>query len=63
MEFDIAERSIIDMEVTIKNKTLFIRVNNKTLEAVHEDIPTQMHLGITACEGINQFYEFEIKKL
>ena len=61
IEFPIEDKSIIDMEVTIKEKKLFIRVNNETFVAEHEDIPNQMHLGITACEGINQFYEFGVE--
>lgn len=62
IEFPIEDKSIIDMEVTIKEKKLFIRVNNETFVAEHEDIPEKMHGGITACEGINQFYEFEVSK-
>ena len=61
IEFPIEDKSIIDMEVTIKEKKLFIRVNNETFVAEHEDIPNQMHVGITACEGINQFYEFGVE--
>ena len=60
-EFAIADKSIIDMEVSIKDKQLFIRVNDETFVAEHEDIPKQMHVGITACEGVNQFYEFEVE--
>ena len=62
MEFPIDDKSVIDMEVTIKEKKLFIRVNDQTFIAEHEDIPKQMHVGITACEGVNQFYEIEVKK-
>ena len=61
MEFTIEDKSIIDMEVTIKGKKLFICVNNERMVAEHEDIPDQMYVGITACEGINQFYEFEVE--
>lgn len=60
-EFAIADKSVIDMEVTIKDKKLFIRVNDETFVAEHEDIPKQMYVGITACEGVNQFYEFEVE--
>lgn len=60
-EFAIADKSVIDMEVTIKDKKLFIRVNDETFVAEHKEIPKQMHVGITACEGVNQFYEFEIE--
>lgn len=59
-EFAIADKSIIDMAVTIKEKKLFIRVNDESFVAEHEDIPSQMHIGITACEGINRFYGIEI---
>ncbi|MBR5596678.1 MAG: hypothetical protein IKW30_04640 [Lachnospiraceae bacterium] len=62
IEFPIKDKSIIDMEVTIENKKMFIRVNDKTFVAEHEDIPQQMKVGITACEGINRFYEFEVIK-
>ena len=63
MEFLIEEKSMIEMEVIIKEKKLFIRVNDKTFEAEHEDIPNSMHVGITACEGINHFYEFEVESI
>ena len=62
IEFSIEDKSMIDMEVTIKEKKLIIRVNDQSFVAEHEDIPGQMHVGITACEGINQFYEFEVSK-
>lgn len=60
-EFAIADKSVIDMEVTTKDKKLFIRVNDETFVAEHGDIPKQMYVGITACEGVNQFYEFEVE--
>ena len=61
IEFQIEDKSLIDMEVTIKDKKMFIHVNNQSLVAEHKDIPEQMHVGITACEGINQFYKFEVE--
>ena len=61
IEFPIEEKSMIDMEVTIKSQKLYIRVNDQSFVAEHEEIPNQMHVGITACEGINQFYEFEVE--
>ena len=61
IEFPIEDKSMIDMEVTIKSQKLYIRVNDQSLVAEHEEIPNQMHVGITACEGINQFYEFEVE--
>lgn len=61
MEFLIEEKSIIEMELTIKEKKLYINVNGKTMIVEHEDIPDKMHVGITACEGINQFYEIDLE--
>ena len=61
IEFPIEDKSMIDMEVTIKSQKLYIRVNDQSFMAQHEEIPEQMHVGITACEGINQFYEFEVE--
>lgn len=60
-EFSIEDKSIIEMEVTVKEKKLYINVNDKYFVAEHEEVPSQMHIGITACEGINQFYEFEVE--
>ena len=60
MEFSIEEKSRIDLEVRIEDKKLFISVNNKILVAEHKDFPSMMHVGITACEGVNRFYEMEI---
>ena len=61
IEIPIEDKSMIDMEVTIKSQKLYIRVNDQSFVAQHEEIPEQMHVGITACEGINQFYEFEVE--
>ena len=63
MEFPIEAKSMIEMEVRVKNKKMDIRVNGKNIIAEHEDIPDKMHIGVTACEGINQFYEFEIEEM
>lgn len=62
IEFPIEDKSLITMEVTVKDCKLYIRVNDKTLIAEHEDIPTNMHVGITACEGINRFYELMVEE-
>ena len=61
IEFPIEDKSVIDMKVTIKDKKLYICVNDKNFVAEHDDIPEQMQVGITACEGINRFYEFEVE--
>ena len=60
MEFSIEEKSMIQMEVTILEGELQIKVNDHIMTAKHPDIPEKMQVGITACEGINQFYDLEI---
>lgn len=60
IEFPVEEKSRIELEVTIGEKALHIRMNDKSFTAIHEELPPMMHVGITACEGVNRFYEMEI---
>lgn len=61
-EFLVKENSIIEIKLTIEGKRLYIQINDQQITAEHEEIPEKMHVGITACEGINQFYELEVDK-
>ncbi len=60
--FPIADGSLVDLQVTIKDGAIHVNINGKTLTATHPDIPQSFHVGVTACEGINRFYEFEIEE-
>ncbi len=59
--FKIEDNSPIDISVCVKNKELIIDVNGHFLKVSHEDIPETFYAGITACEGINRFYELSIE--
>ena len=61
-EFAVEGGSICDIAVSIKNKQLFIKINGYELEVAHKDLPETFYAGITACEGINRFYEVVIEK-
>ena len=60
--FTIEPNSLIDINVEIKEKALAITVNGHNLSVENKDIPEKMHVGITACEGINRFYSFTIEE-
>lgn len=49
------------LEIKIKGQELFIRVGDKTLGCLAEGLPKEFYAGITACEGVNRFYDFSIK--
>lgn len=59
--FKIEERSEIDIDVLVGEKKLAININGRRLDVEHPDLPDSFHAGITACEGINNFYEFTVE--
>ena len=62
LKFKTDDKSLIDIDVTVGEKQLFIEVNDQKFTVINEDIPKTFHIGITACEGINRFYEFSIQE-
>ena len=42
------------------DKKIAIDVNGNKFEIQDDEIPDTFQVGITACEGINRFYDFEI---
>lgn len=59
--FKISEKSVIELQVTVKNKMFEISINGNKLTVSNSDIPEQFHVGITACEGVNRFYSLSIE--
>lgn len=59
--FSIADKSKIRMSVEVIEHGLKIDVNGETFAVCHPDIPETFHIGITACEGINRFYNLLIE--
>lgn len=59
--FRIEENSEIDIEVLIEKNKLLITINGRRLDVEHPELPDNFHVGITACEGVNNFYEFDVE--
>lgn len=60
-EFPVVNEEICDIEVLVENNELIVSMNGHKITVFHEDIPENFHAGITACEGVNRFYEFTIE--
>lgn len=59
--FPIADNSIIELTVEFLEKKILITINGNPLEVAHEDLPERFHVGFTACEGINRFYDYTVE--
>jgi len=62
MAFSIEPDEVIDISVGFKSKKISICVNGNSSDVENEDFPENFCVGITACEGANKFYEFEIEE-
>lgn len=62
-KFKIENGSRIEISVEVRNKKIIACVNEMNLEVEHPEIPESCRIGITACEGINRFYDFEVEEL
>ncbi len=60
-EFKVDDDSIIDLAVEFKHKAIVVAINGVTAEVANDDIPDSFHVGITACEGVNKFYDLVIE--
>ena len=60
-DFAIPEKSLIEMTLEISGKTMTAFVNGVKLSCTHPDIPDEFHVGITACEGPNLFFDFTVE--
>lgn len=61
-EFKIEDGSKIELTLEVQHKKFIITVNGQTLEVENDEIPKSFHVGITACEGINRFYNLTIEE-
>ncbi|MBE6732061.1 MAG: hypothetical protein E7564_10265 [Ruminococcaceae bacterium] len=59
--FKIEDRSKINLSVTLLEGKIECEVNGKKFTVENPDIPKICHVGITACEGVNRFYELTIE--
>jgi hypothetical protein len=60
VEFPIADGDIAEVNMKIEGKSIIGTVNGHTLKVDCDTIPDSFHIGLTACEGYNDFYEFTI---
>ena len=60
LPFKLQDGCLVTITVEILDKKIAIDVNGNIFEVADEEIPDCCHVGITACEGINRFYDFEI---
>lgn len=61
LRFPIPNMSVVKLTVEILEKGFSIEINGEKLTVTHPSIPSELHVGLTACEGINRFYAFEIE--
>ena len=61
-QFTIGNNEKINMSVTVGRGRVSVNINGETLELEHSAVPDTFHAGITACEGLNRFYELRINR-
>lgn len=62
LEFDIAPDEIVDIRVEVKGKTITADIGGHIVSCEHPDIPDEFHIGVTACEGHNRFFDFIVEE-
>lgn len=60
-EFSIPDNTVVELEVRMKGKRLYVRVNDYRFEADVPDIPDTYFVGATLCEGDARLYELSIE--
>ena len=58
--FTLKDGELVTITVEMLDKKIAIDVNGNKFEIQDDEIPDTFQVGITACEGINRFYDFEI---
>ena len=61
-KFPVANGSLVELLVEVENKKLKITMNGQYFEVEHPELPECFHVGLTACEDSNRFYDFIIKE-
>ena len=59
--FKIENEERITLTAKILGDRILVNINGHESEAVCPDLPSEFHVGFTACEGINKFYNFSIE--
>lgn len=59
-KFPVADTRPALLRVKVAKKSLAISLDETAFEIAFDHIPETFHAGITACEGINRFYDFAV---
>ena len=59
--FKIENEERITITAKILDDRILVNINGHESVAECPDLPSEFHVGFTACEGINKFYSFSIK--
>lgn len=62
LHFKIAPDELIEIKAKVEGKTVYADVNGHAFSCEHPDIPEEFHVGITACEGYNRFFDFKVSE-
>ena len=60
IRFPIEEKTVFDFSVEVLDKALRVEIGGIGFDIPAPHLAEKVHVGITACEGINRFYEAEI---
>lgn len=60
LPFEIGQEEPVEITIEVLDKKIVANINGRTIIAESDDIPDTFHVGLTACEGINKFYDFVI---
>ena len=58
--FGLQAKTRYDLKVARRGNTINVRLGEKAFGCYIADLPEVLFAGITGCEGINRFYNFEI---
>lgn len=61
-EFKIEGNEMINITCEVKGKFIHINVNGNEFVCADPMIPSEFHIGFTACEGRNNFYSLTIEE-
>ena len=60
--FPLKPRTRYTLQVTKRRKQLTVTIDGHEFGYLDESLPEEFHVGITGCEGVNRFYDFELSK-
>ena len=61
LPFEIGQEEPVSLTIEVCGHTIKVTLNGRELLAESPDIPDSFHVGLTACEGINKFYDMTIE--